>query len=50
MAHIRHSRPDSGLGFQVEVLETFEHVPFSLGSGGGRDLLLFFMTLTPRVE
>ena len=22
MAHLRHSRPDAGLGFQVEVLQT----------------------------
>ena len=27
MAHTRHSRPDSGLGFQVEAIETFEVVP-----------------------
>ena len=32
MAHIRHSRPDSGLGFQVEVLQTFYDVLSSLGS------------------
>jgi len=31
MAHIRHSRPDSGLDFQV--LEPFQVVPSSLGSG-----------------
>jgi hypothetical protein len=24
MAHIRHSGPDSGLGFQLKVLETFK--------------------------
>ena len=28
MAHIRQSRPDSGLGDQVTVLNTFEVVPF----------------------
>ena len=33
MAHIRQSRPDYGLGFEVEVLTTFEVVPFSLESG-----------------
>ena len=27
------SRPDSGLGFEVKVLTTFQVVPFSLGSG-----------------
>jgi len=29
MAHIRQSRPDSGLGFQVKVRKTFEAVPSS---------------------
>ena len=33
MAHIRQSRPDSGIGFHVKVLKTFQVVPFSLGSG-----------------
>jgi len=36
MAHIRQSRPGSGLGsglgFQVKVVEIFEVVPSSLGS------------------
>jgi hypothetical protein len=32
MAHIRQSRPDSGLGFQVKVLKIFQVVPSSLGS------------------
>ena len=27
VAPIRQSRPDSGLGFQVQVLETFQVVP-----------------------
>jgi hypothetical protein len=31
LAHIRQSRPDSGLGFQVKVLQTFQVVPSSLG-------------------
>ena len=31
MAHIRQSRPDSGNGFQVQVHQPFEVVPFSLG-------------------
>ena len=30
MAHVRQSRPDSGLGFQIKVLETFLVVPSSL--------------------
>ena len=30
MAHVRPSRPDSGLGFQVEVAKIFGGVPFSL--------------------
>ena len=33
MAHIRQSRPDSCLGFQVKALDTFQGVPSSLGSG-----------------
>jgi len=33
MAHIRQSRPDSGLGFQVKVLKIFYVVLFSLGLG-----------------
>jgi len=32
-AHIRQSRPDPGLVFQVKVLETFQGVPSCLGSG-----------------
>ena len=28
MAHIRQSRPDYGLGFQVKVLQTFKLLPF----------------------
>ena len=34
MAHIRQSRPGSGLGFQAKVHKAFKVVPFSLGSGG----------------
>ena len=33
MAHIRQSRPDSGLGFRVQFLNTFQVVPSLLGSG-----------------
>ena len=33
LAHVRVSRPDSGLGFQVKVLETCRGVPSSLGIG-----------------
>jgi len=33
MAHTRQSRPHSGLGFQGKVVETFQVVPSSLGSG-----------------
>jgi len=35
-AHIRQSRPESGLGFQVSVVETFQVVPSSLGGGARR--------------
>ena len=33
VAHVRQSRPDSGLGFQAIVLKTLSVVPSSLGSG-----------------
>ena len=32
MPHIRQSRPDSGLGFQVKVFKPFSVVPSSLGA------------------
>ena len=34
-ANMEHIRPDSGLGFQVEVLKTFSDISSSLGSGWG---------------
>ena len=39
-ARTRQSRPDSGLGFQVKVLNTFQGVPSSLGSGLAQTLQL----------
>jgi len=33
MAHVRQSRPDSGLGFQAKVLKIFSSVPSSFGPG-----------------
>ena len=36
VAHIRQSRPDSVLGFQVKVLKIIEGVPFSLRSAMAR--------------
>ena len=36
MAHVRQSRPDSGLGFQERVIEIIQGVHFSLGSGEAR--------------
>ena len=33
MAHIRQSRPDYGLDFQVKVFKPFSVVPSSLASG-----------------
>jgi len=33
MAHLRQSKTDPGLGFQVKVLDNFKVVPSSLGSG-----------------
>ena len=35
MTHMRQSRPDSGLGFQVNGLMAVQVVPFLLGSGEG---------------
>ena len=35
MARVTQSGPDSGLGFQIKVLETFQVVLSSLGSGWG---------------
>jgi len=32
---MRQSRPAAGLGFQVQLLETFQVAPSWLGSGGG---------------
>ena len=39
MAHIIQSRLHSGLGFQVKILERFQVVPSSLGSGADFDQL-----------
>ena len=36
MAHIRQTRLDSGVGFQIEVLHLFSTVPSSLESGEAR--------------
>ena len=35
MAHIRQSRPDSGLAIQVKVLKIFRGLPSPLGRGYG---------------
>jgi len=37
VAHVRQSRPDYGLGFQVQVRQKFKVVPFPLGSGTARE-------------
>ena len=37
LGEARQSRPDSGLGFQVQVLEAFQVVLSSLGRDGTRD-------------
>ena len=52
MAHTRQSRPDSGHGFQVKVLELFQVVHSSLGIGTWRRRMsnFLFMTLQPTVE
>ena len=33
MAHVKQSKPDSGLGFHVKALAVVQGVPSSLGSG-----------------
>ena len=38
MARIGQSSPDSGLGVELTVLETFQVVPSLLGSNSGVDL------------
>jgi len=48
MAHISQSRPNFGLDFQVEVVEPFEVVPFSPGSGlTGQPSLTCLRTTSP---
>jgi hypothetical protein len=37
-AHVRQPRPDSGLGLQVEVFQTFDGIPSSLECGPGYSL------------
>ena len=39
MSHARQPRPDSGLGFQANFLESSQVVPSSLGSGGDAGVL-----------
>ena len=39
MAHVKQSKPDSGLGFQVKVLKTFQVAPCSLRCGADEDFL-----------
>ena len=38
MEHVRPSRPDSSLGFQIKVLEMLEGVPSWLASGFAKRL------------
>ena len=40
VAHIRQSRPDSGLDFKVRALKTFGVVPLSLGRGSHLQMFL----------
>ena len=55
VAHIRQSRPDSGLGFQVKGSKPLYVAPSSLGSGRPEDLVfnadrvLYHSTLGSRV-
>jgi len=50
MAHIRQPRPDSGLGFQVKVLETFQVVPSLLGSDDSSNGLIDFAGPARKVD
>ena len=47
-AHMRQSRPDSGHDFQSKVLETFQVVPSSLGSGIALSRDIFPVSYVPR--
>ena len=44
MAHVSQSRPDSGLGFQEKIFQTFQ-VPSSLGGGVTLELYLHHQAL-----
>ena len=46
LEQVRQSRPDSGLGFQVRVLQRAKALPF----GAAADCFFFFVTLEPKVE
>ena len=37
MAHVRQSGPESGLDFQTKVVQSFQAVASTLGSGADRD-------------
>ena len=50
IVHIRHSRPDSGLGFQVEFRETFQVVASSLGSENPSTLIVNLSTRRDALE
>ena len=47
MAHIKQSRPDSGLGFHVKVRKTFEVNPSSRARGCLPFLFFFFVIILP---
>ena len=42
--HIRQSRPDSGIGFEVKGIDLFELVASSLGRGRGRNPPRVYLT------
>jgi len=51
MAHVRQSRPDFGVGFQVEVPTTFEFVPLrSFEFVPLRPLSLFLFSLSSHLS
>ena len=50
MAHMRQSRPDPGLGFQVQVLQIVQGVPSSRGSGSGTRNLTTRISEIPKLK
>jgi len=50
MAHIRQSKPDSGLGVKAKDLKTFQVVPSALGSGNSSSTHKVFLEQVSAVD